>query len=338
MLKILPFFTSFFGLISNLIFSVIIAQVIYYAARPLRQFLEERKVPRIVSIMLIFIILSIAIALIFMFIWPFLSQQITEFTETPKEKIADVESKTMDILNAFNFTSLDETELKENMIFYIREAMMYIVKNISVTISSLANIASYFIVTPFLLFYLLKEDYGMFSDVIDHIPGHKKKVVRKIFNNIDDTLGLYINGQILVSCVVSGLIFAGYSLIGLNYAFVIGLLTFFFNLIPFCGTIISTIPALLIGFSDNPLMAFKVLAVVIIVHLLDMNLISPRVVGYSLNIHPITMILLLVLGFSLGGIIGLFVITPLYAVLKSITGDIIEFRESKETKEVAVNE
>lgn len=337
-LKILPFFTTFIGLISNLIFSIVIAQVLYYAARPIREYLEKKKVPRLLAILIIFILLCIAIALVFRFIWPFLSQQFSEFTETPKEKLAEVENRTMSILNSFNFTSLNEIQIKENLIFYMKEAMLYIVKNISVTISSLAQIASYFIVTPFLLFYFLKDDYGMFSEIIDHIPGNKKKIVRRIFNNIDTTLGHYINGQILVSCIVSVLIFAGYSLIGLNYAFVLALLAFLFNLIPFCGPFISTIPALLIGFSDSPLMAIKVLVVILSVHLLDLNLISPRIVGYSLNIHPTTIIILLVLGFSLGGILGLFVITPLYAVLKSIANDIAELKKAKAKKEEAINE
>lgn len=332
-LKILPFFGTFINQISNLIFSIIIAQVLYYAARPLREYLEKKKVPRLLAIFIIFIILCIALALIIRFIWPFLSQQFSEFAETPKEKIAEVENKTIGIISSFNFTNFSEIQIKENLIFYMKEAMLYIVKNISVTVSSLAQIASYFVVTPFLLFYFLKDDYGMFSEIINHIPRNKRKTVKRILNNVDTTLAHYINGQILVSCIVSVLIFAGYSLIGLNYAFVLALIAFLFNLIPFCGPFISTIPALLIGFSDSPFMALKVLIVILSVHLLDMNLISPRIVGYSLNIHPTTIIVLLVLGFSLGGILGLFVITPLYAVLKSVASDIIEIRATK-TKEV----
>ncbi len=328
--QILPFLATFLGLISNLIFSIIIAQVLYYVARPIRDFLEEKNVPRTIAIILIFILLFICFALVVMFIWPFLSQQINEFTATPKEKIKEVEEKTIDFLNSFNFTSLNERQLQETIIFYGKQLMQYILNNITFALSSIAHIASYFIVTPFLLFYLLKEDYGMFSGAIDIFPISKRKNIKKISENVDKTLAQYINGQVLVACIVGFLIGVGYTIIGLNYAFALAFLAFVFNLIPFCGPFISTIPALLIGISHSPFMAFKVLLVVSTVHLLDLNLISPRIVGYTLNVHPTTIILLLVLGFSLGGFLGLFVITPLYAVCKSIARDVVEIKETSE--------
>ena len=80
--------------------------------------------------------------------------------------------------------------------------------------------------------------------------------------------------------------------------------------------IISTIPALFIGLETSPWMAVKVIAVVITVHLFDLNLISPRVVGQRLNIHPITIVFLLIVSLSLFGVVGMFVITPLYADLR----------------------
>ncbi len=333
--QILPFFATFLGLISNLIFSIIIAQFLYYVSRPIRQFLEEKNVPRVVAIILIFIFLVLSIALVVMFIWPFLSEQINEFTTTPKEKIKEVEGKTIDFLNSFNFTSINEKQLQETFTYYVQQIMQYILSNITFALSSLAHIASYFIVTPFLLFYFLKDDYEMFSRAIDLVPFAKRKNIKQIAENVDKTLAQYINGQVLVACIVASLIFIGYTIIGLNYALALAFLAFIFNLIPFCGTIISTIPALLIGISDNPLMAFKVFLVVATVHLLDLNLISPRIVGYTLNIHPTTIILLLVLGFSLGGLLGLFVITPLYAVSKSIVRDLLEIREAAQEKKEA---
>jgi len=138
---------------------------------------------------------------------------------------------------------------------------------------------------------------------------------------VDEILSVYISGQVLIAFIVGLLIFIGYWAIGLNYAFLLALLAFVFNLIPFCGPFISTIPALFIGLADSPLMAIKVIAVVLMVHLLDLNLISPRIVGQRLNIHPVTVILLLVASLSVFGLVSLFIITPLYAVLKVLIQD-----------------
>lgn len=122
----------------------------------------------------------------------------------------------------------------------------------------------------------------------------------------------------MVAFFVGILIYIGYWLAGLHYALLLAWFAFVFNLIPFCGPFLSTIPALFIGLSQSPWMGIKVVVVVLLVHLLDMNIISPKIVGKRLNIHPVTIILLLIASFSLLGLLGIFLITPLYAVLRTL--------------------
>ena len=198
------------------------------------------------------------------------------------------------------------------------------------TISSAAQIASYFIITPFILFYLLKDDHQIYTNIINIAPTTYKKEVTRILNDIDNTLFSFISGQLLVSAIVATLIFIGYWIIGLQNAFLLALFVFVFNFIPFCGPFIATIPALFIGLAQSPFMGIKVILVVIIVHLLDLNLISPRVVGQKLQIHPVTIILLLVVSFPIAGLIGPFIVIPLYAALKVILQDVyaIKFEKS----------
>ena len=156
------------------------------------------------------------------------------------------------------------------------------------------------------------------------IPNSYKKQMKKILNDIDITLSAYISGQVLVALIIGCLIFLGYLIIGFDYAILLAVIAFIFNLIPFGGPIISTIPALFIGLAHSPMMAFKVLLVVIVVHLLDLNLVSPRVVGSRINVHPVTIILLLVASMSLFGFLSMFFIIPAYAVLKTLIIDLWE--------------
>lgn len=321
-IQIEPILNIVFAFATTLLYPIIIALVLYYVTRPFREFMEKKKVPRIVSILLIFILIYLCISFVIIFIWPYVSQQIVAFTETPKEKIKELENKTIDIMNIFNITSIPHEQLRETLMFYFRKAITYFSENIIFTISSIAKIASYFIITPFLLFYFLKDDYKMSADIIKTAPRGYKKICKTVLDDIDSTLSVYISGQVLIALIVGFLIYIGYFIIGLNYAILMALLAFVFNLIPFCGPFISTIPALMIGLSVSPFMGFKVIAVVLIVHLLDLNLISPRIVGQRLNIHPVTVILLLVASFSVFGFIGIFIVTPLYAVLKAVIEDL----------------
>lgn len=316
-----PVLNIFFEFITTLLYPIIISVVLYYISRPLRDYIESKKIPRIVAILIIFLIIYLFISFIIMFIWPYISQQIAEFSATPKEKLKELENKTVDFMNLFNITALPHEQLRDTLIFYFRQLIKYLTDNLLITLGSIAKIASYFIITPFLLYYFLKDDHSMSTEIVKMAPKGYKKDTKSIVSDVDEILSVYISGQVLIAFIVGGLIFLGYWIIGLNYAFLLALIAFVFNLIPFCGPFISTIPALLIGLADSPLMGVKVVAVILLVHLLDLNLISPRIVGQRLNIHPVTVILLLVASLTVFGLLSLFIITPLYAVLKVLIRD-----------------
>lgn len=329
-IQLKPLFILILSFIEALLFPTIIAGVLYYILRPFCEFLEKRKIPRILSISIIYLLFFVILTLTISFLWPFISQQLSEFSSTPKEKLKEVENKTVDIMNLFNFTALTHEQLRQTLLYYLQKSAELITQNLTLTISSIATIASYFIITPFLLFYFLKDDHQMFLQLNQLVPRLYKKDSKTILQDVDFTLASYISGQVIVSLIVAILIFIGYLVIGLKYAFLLSIIAFIFNLIPFCGPIISTVPALLIGLSHSPLMGIKVLIVVAIVHLLDLNLISPRIVGVRLQIHPVTIILLLVVGISMVGFIGLFLVVPIYAVIKVLIKDIYEIKQSKD--------
>ena len=317
---LLPLANFIFDIVKVILYPTIIALVLYYLLRPFRDFLEKRRFPRYISIAIIFSVLIYVITISLVFMWPHVSQQIEEFRKSPKEKIERIQNKTIDILNFFNI-SISKEKLLENLRYYGEELLRLLTENIFATFASVAQIASYLIITPFIFFYLLKDD-GMFMPKIEAIiPQKYRSKAKKIASDIDATLSYYITGQIIVAAIVACLIFIGYWAIGLNYVLPLALIVFVFNLIPFMGPFISTIPAVLIGLSESPWMAFKVILIVIAVHLLDLNLISPRVVGGRMNIHPITIIFLLVACISSAGILGLFLVIPLYAVVKVLVLD-----------------
>ncbi len=108
----------------------------------------------------------------------------------------------------------------------------------------------------------------------------------------------------------------GSVIIGLNYALVLSLFALIFMTIPFLGPFLSILPALFVGLSDSPFMVVKVFIVFAVVQQIESNVISPLVIGQRLNIHPLTIILLLLAAGSLYGLIGLLLATPLYALVK----------------------
>lgn len=322
--QLFPLFKLFFDFILTLFFPVLIAGIFYYIFRPIVQYFDKKQVPRYLSIAIIYLTLFIAITVLTSIVWPYISSQVAAFSAFPTEKLKEVENKTVDILNLFNFYSLSHEELRQYLLYYLQKITIWITSGFIANFASITKIATYFIITPFILFYFLKDDKKVPHNFGKLVPSGYRVQAKRVLSDIDDTLASYISGQVLVALIVGFLIFIGYLIIGLDYAILLALIAFIFNLIPFCGPIISTIPALLIGLSQSPFMAVKVLLVVGAVHLLDLNLISPRVVGLRLNIHPVTIILLLVASVSLFGFLSLFFIIPAYAVLKTLIMDFWE--------------
>ena len=327
LIQVKPILDVIIDFISSFIFPIIFAVILYYFLRPLRRYMEKYKVPRLAAIIIIYVTILTCFSILITLAWPTINHQITEFAATPQEKIKEVENKTIGIMNIFNFTAIPQEELRDTLIYYLKQAFNWITTDIILTISSITKIASYFIITPFILFYLLKDDGKLEDDLVAISSPSYTKRTKKLLLDIDVALSDFITSQFIVAAIIGALIFLGYSLIGLKYAVLLALIAMVFNLIPFCGPFISTIPALVIGFSQGPWMSLKVILVVIVVHLLDLNLISPRVVGQRLRIHPITIILLLIASASTFGFWSLFLAVPIYAVLKILFRDLAEMKK-----------
>lgn len=141
---------------------------------------------------------------------------------------------------------------------------------------------------------------------------------------MDRTIATYIQGQMLVCLILGILLFIGYSIIGLNYSLVLAVFGMFTNVIPFLGPFIAVIPALLVALFQEPILVVYVAVVTLIAQQLEGNVISPNVMGKTLNIHPLTIIVLVLTAGSLVGIVGVIFAIPLYSIVKVIVINIVK--------------
>jgi predicted PurR-regulated permease PerM len=145
-----------------------------------------------------------------------------------------------------------------------------------------------------------------------------------MLSDIDTVLSNYIAGQLLDAFIVGVLTYIGYLIIGLQYSLILAIFTMIACLIPFFGPWIGLVPAALISLASNPLMALKVFIVMMIVQQIDNNFISPQVMKKSMDLHPLTVILLLMGIVPIMGVVGLIIVIPLYSAIKVTISNIIE--------------
>lgn len=123
--------------------------------------------------------------------------------------------------------------------------------------------------------------------------------------------------------------YLGYLIIGLKYSLVLAIVAAFTSIVPYLGPVIAITPALIVTFVTSPGMLLKMIIVWTIVQLIEGKFISPQIMGKSLNIHPITIIFVILTAGNLFGVMGIILAVPGYAVLKVIVTHLFQWFEGR---------
>ncbi len=319
LVKLSPVLGSFFFFLKSLLLPFFIALIISYLLHPIVSLLHRKGVPRSFAVLLIYILFFGSMTIIAMNAFPLLVKQIKDFAE----HIPDILSKFngwMDGIRHDHSNPIPDSfqdgidATLEGLEKNIAAGFSNIMGWIGNTIGIIVTIA----LVPFVSFYILKDYQLLEKTVITFVPKKKRKEVIRLVRDIDDALGNYIRGQLIVCAVVGILAYIGYLIIGLPYALLLASIVAITNIIPYLGPFIGATPAIIVGLSISWKMSISVLVVNLIIQILEGNVVSPQIVGRTLHIHPLFIILSLLVGGEIGGIVGLILAVPIFAILKVV--------------------
>lgn len=323
------FIAPFRSFIYSIIFPLLFGGLLFYILRPIVNLLEKGKIPHIWAIVLAFVIILSALILFTSYTGSIVKTQFTEFAQSLPSLYEKAET-TVDKLLSFDFLEyfgLSELQLSD-LVGRFSDFLQNIAKNIGKGtlnfIGAITNVGSIIIIIPIILFYFLKDGRKFKPAVVRFVPTTHKDNVRKILSDIDFVLSNYIAGQLMVAFFIGLLMYIGYLIIGLKYSLILAIFAMLTCIIPFFGPWLGIIPAILLSLANDPFMAIKILIVMIIVQQIDNNFISPQVMKKSMDIHPLTVILLLMGIIPIFGFIGLIIVIPLYSAIKITVKNIVE--------------
>ena len=190
--------------------------------------------------------------------------------------------------------------------------------SIGSVVGALTNVVIAIITMPFILFYLLKDGKSLPYHVMKMIPSKMRGGTYRLLTEINTQISQYIRGQLMVAFFVGLMFWIGFASIGLEYAVTLGVLAGFLNLIPYLGSFLATVPAIVIALVDSPSMLIKVLIVFAIEQTIEGRVIQPQILGNNLEIHPLTIIIVLLSAGKIFGVPGVILGIPGYAILKVI--------------------
>jgi predicted PurR-regulated permease PerM len=188
-------------------------------------------------------------------------------------------------------------------------------------LGSAATVVGYVFLTPILTFYLLRDYDGILARLRGLIPRGREAGVVEFAREYDVLLSRYLRGQLTVALIIGVLTGTLLGVLQFPYAFLLGVLAGVMGLIPFLGLVLSIIPAVIIALvSGNVLVSLLTVAFVYgLVQILDSALISPRVVGDSVGLHPVWIVLALSVGGFFFGFVGLLISVPAAVGVKLVT-------------------
>lgn len=320
-------FTPFIIILQSVLLPLLLSSFLFYICLPFQKILEKNKIPRWGSITLIFIGLIIIIGVVIGYIGPLIAEQI----ENLINQIPTLQHEVQHIIN-FSLDQMerlpnDVTDRINKMVQSMSDSTANVLSNSLSYLTSFISTLFLLIMVPFFLIYMLKDHERFIPFIAKLFKGERKVFIVDLLKDLNDTLKSYIQGQVTVSIILGIILYIGYSIVGLNYTLLLVIFACVANMIPFLGPWMAFAPAGIIGIIQSPTIFIWVCIITLIAQQLEGNVITPNVMGKSLNIHPLTIIVVILAAGNLGGFVLILVAVPLYAVIKTIVRNVFHYRE-----------
>ncbi|MCI5870661.1 AI-2E family transporter [Streptococcus sp.] len=326
--KISFLFTPVLSFLAVIMLPVVISALLYYLLKPIVDLLEKAGASRIVAITLVFIVLSglliwgVAVAV------PSLVDQILTFADNLPSYLKEGEKQVNLLLKNNQFNAI-RPQLENMVNNFSSKAADYAETFSKSAVNWVGNVASVvtrvavaIMISPFILFYLLR-DSGKFKErFIEYLPTKIRQPSLRVLSNMNAQLSSYVQGQVTVAIVVAILFSIMFSVIQLRYATTLAIIAGILNMVPYLGSFLAMIPAFILAMVAGPIMVVKVAVVFMIEQTIEGRFVTPLVIGSKLNIHPITILFVLLTAGSMFGVWGVFLAIPIYASVKVILSEI----------------
>ena len=298
----------------------------------------QKKIPRIVGVLLIYIPLLILAIIFVIFILPRTIEQveiifktlpqyvdkiynsISDMLITLSEKLNRTVGKSFDInleidskaINDFLFGNSGVITLMYKKIIDFR------FQNINSITKIFSIIFSYFVILPFVTFYLMMDFRNIKERIIKIIPMRWQNYVSNIIKNSNYIINSYVVGMTILAVSFFIICYIMLSVTNTKYAFILALLRGLLNYIPFIGPFAAFISALFIGIITEPVWwhgALKMCIIYGIIQILDSGIMAPKILGKSVKIHPIAVMFSTIIGGVLFGFLGVLFAVPFCGII-----------------------
>lgn len=296
-------------LIGDILAALFLAVIIASAVEPAVEWLKERSVPRLLGVILVYLLIGVVFFIAVYFILPVLVQDLQQVVTKSYPRLERDVLTALRQLGAISTT----TEFRG----YLKEFRTNIIDFIS---AIFGGVLSAFLVVVF-SFYLAAQEKGIESFIRLVSPLEYETYILGLWRRSQRKLGRWLRSQLLLGALVGVMIFIGLTLLGVERAFFFALLVGIFELVPVVGPILAAIPAVATAFLSDPRLGLLVIGLYVVVQQLESNVIVPVIMRRNLGLNPLVVVVALIVGAKLGGILGIILAIPITAIGAELVDD-----------------
>ncbi len=304
--------------LSDILKPFLIAAVVAYLLNPIVVKLERKGVKRIIGVLIVFLAFIGIILLLGFILIPSLIKDIGKLVENLPQHATKLQQLLDKFQDGALYNNLPKTlkDIIDDNIFVVQGIILDSLQNLADSIIAVISELFDIILIPVIIFYMLKDASYFKNQLILLVPKSKRQRGLLLFRDIDNAFGKFIRGQIIVASFVFAMTTIMLLIIRVKYAVVLGLFAGIADIIPYFGPIIGIIPALIFAFFDSPTKALYTAGAFLLVQQIEGGILSPKIIGESVGIHPVYVILSLIVGGKLFGVLGLIAAVPALTAIK----------------------
>lgn len=311
------------GTILGIISPFFIGLVIAWLLDPMVTFLSKKKMNRLVSTSIVFIIFLALIVLVCSLVIPSFGNQINEIISTAPNTIKNLSNWTSKFIdNLSNIYNYDFTNIRNGFTDSLNDIFKSITVDLPTTIvevlKAVVSGGINFVFGLFIAFYMLLDFNNVRKHLLVFVPKKIHNEVITLTDRLNNMLKNYVQGTLLIMLLLFICQSIGFTLSGLRAPLVFGLFCAVTNVIPYIGPYIGGIPAIIVGFTMSPKVGICTLIAVVVCQTLESYFLNPVVMSKTMKLHPVTIMLGLLIFGHFFGILGMVLSTPVISCVKII--------------------
>lgn len=296
------------------LFSIVLA----YLLNPVVEMFERRKIKRIFSVIIVYLIF-IAILLFFALVLvPRLIKDIKVLLVNLPYYSIHFQNMLKNFQSSYINSNLPQG-IKDVIDVSIINFQDVMINSLQSMLDSVVNAFSKIlnaIIVPVIVFYLLKDADYFSKQIMLLLPKRHRSKAILLFRDIDNAFGKFIRGQILVAFFVGILTTLALTLIDVKYAVFLGLFSGVANIIPYFGPVIGFVPTVMFALFDSPTKALYAGLAFVLIQQIESGILTPKIIGESVGVHPVYVIFSLFIGGKVMGIPGMIIAVPTLVAIK----------------------